>query len=110
MGQTGQGAMSRCMGITTDYGHTGHSRAQLRAHHMHNALTHFIDLKFFDAIKIAVIIESLHLNARYLIDSYQPRRHRAQFIGRYIMIGRGNIGIQSPRHAPRHSQPFKGLR
>ena len=56
MGQTGQGPMGGGMRITTDDRHTGHRGTQFGPHHMNDALAHFIDFKFFDAISLAVVV------------------------------------------------------
>ena len=109
MSQTGQCAVGRRMGITTDHGHTGHGGAQFRTHHMNNALPHLIDLVLLNTVEIAVIVQGLHLDTGNLVGHTGNTGGTLRLIGGDIVIRRGNIGIQPPGFAIRQTQALKGL-
>ena len=77
---------------------------------MDNTLTHLIDLEFFNTVKVAVIIQRLHLNTRHLIGHTSNTGIALSLVSRDIVIRGGNIRIQAPRQTTRNTQALKGLR
>ncbi len=60
---------------------------------MHNTLPHFVYFELFDTVKITVVIECLHLDARHFIDHAGNTSGSFRFVGRDIVVWRGDIGI-----------------
>ncbi len=110
MGQRAEGAVGGGVRVAADHGHARQGGALLRADHVDDALAAVVHLEFEDAEVIAVLIESLHLNARHLIDDGFQTALALGAGGRHVVVRGGDVGVDAPRLAPGQTQPLEGLR
>ena len=91
MRQTAKSTMCCGMRVTTYHGHAWQSQALLRPDHMRDALTDIINIKFNNIKGLAVVIQSLYLDARSFIFNSGNALLTLFFRSRYVMIRCGNI-------------------
>ncbi|MNJ43854.1 hypothetical protein D3C77_388800 [compost metagenome] len=109
MGQGAKGTMGRGVRVAAHHGHARQGCTLLRADDVDDALTHVIHLEFGNAILVAVFIEGLHLQTRYLVDNGVDTALAFRG-GRHVVVRRGDVGIDAPGFAVGQAQAFEGLR
>ena len=104
VGETGEGAVGRGMGITAHHRHAGQGRALLGPDHVHDALTVVIHLELHDAVLVAVRIQGIDLElGNGIADT------AVAIGGRHIVVGDREVRIDTPGLAIRRLQPVEGL-
>ena len=87
--------------------HTRQGGALLRADHMHDALALILDLELQDAELVAVLVQGFHLGTGYRVHNAINTLFTVR--GGYVVIRRGDVGVNPPGLAPGDAQAFKGL-
>ena len=85
------------MRVATDDGHARQRCALLGADNVHDALIDIIHIKFTHTEVLAIIVQSLDLNAGDFIADAGNTRLALGSSGRDIVIGGGDISVEAPR-------------
>src|SRR5690606_11541835 len=104
-GERAEGAMRRGVRIAAHDGHAGQGEALLGAYDVDDPLADVADVEQGDAELTAVLLQSLHLDARLLFGD-APRAVG----GRYVVVRHGENGVGTAHRAPALAQPFERLR
>ncbi|MCY1404541.1 hypothetical protein D9M71_197510 [compost metagenome] len=108
VGQGTESAVGGGVRVTADHGHARQGGALLRADDVDDALALVIHLEFDDAVFVTVLVEGLYLQARNLVDDRLDTA-LALWRGRYVVVRRGDVGVDTPRFAIGQAQAFEGL-